>query len=607
MNQIPNITDTKTNWALPDFIEKVNQDILELNHLISQYNDASDKPARLACLQQIYRRKQELENRYSDADVSLCTSYHLEIQHNLFLSLREEFASLGISSLHRAATIDPHAQTGRVVPSTLLDILATMDPDKAIKMLGILAHGKHYDSDALCTLFANNEPGFADYQVFLKNHTITFLGGGNSKNFKVTPKNSSPSFVLKVDNRMGGPKSKEAHLRQHSLKDVLTPIAVERYVTAVVSGKTITRSLLVTAFCDGGDLESHGKAHNCNQARLQSAVHIYQQMAEILTKIADDQCGFSDMKNSNWLVESNGTVRIADTKSLVSIEDDGQLNKAKNWARGYNFIYAKYIQPPECILPAFSADKMHCMMLGKNLYHYLTGCSLSYLYNCQDGANYDFSSQVFCSREGIELTLLIKSMINPAPVKRISTGQAMLKLQEIQLLTEPAYCKRILAAIKKASFNNDKEMEAYCIQMTDEINKASTLADFARIRKNLDAIHNDPAMQTIKAIIHSFRENEAWYTIGMSAKAELINAAIVNVPLAERCHVMTGQSVPAKMVRMALASHRHFGKRGDVYLNEATGEVDEKRAARSFTFFKAAMASVQSVNADDPKPPLSML
>lgn len=600
MRHIPQITDT--NYNLNKFLGQVNTDINALNVLITEYNRVTDKPGQIAALQAIYRRKQQMENKYSDTFISACANYQTEIHQNLFQALKKQFASLGINTLHNIAKLDATGKTNLVsAPDTLPEIIANMAPHKAKALLEILAAGASYNSIALKNLYASAEPGFADYQKFLAKNTIEFLGGGNSKNFKIIPKDASEPFVLKVDNRMSLPKGAEAHLREHSLNDVLTPIAVERQVTCTVNGQTITRSLLVTAFCSGGDLQKHSEKSVDTQTRLTSAISIYTQMSDILSRITRDGCGFPDMKNSNWLIEQDGTVRIADTKGLGFIESDGRLDKQKNLDRGYGFLATKYINPPEFDTHnVFSADKMHAIMLGKNLYHYLTQCPVTDLHQKHNGANYNFNYPVFKTPEGAQLASLIKGLIKANPADRMSPSEALVTLQGLQAKAQTEECRTILMDIRNNADSKDLILRKFCREMEEKINKAGTKDELAIVKKELDAVHKDPAIKSVQGIIQSFRANEAWYTIGMSAKADRISAAMIKVPLAERSKVMTAQTDTAKAVRMALASHRHFGKRGDVYLDKTTGDVDEKRAARSFHFFKDQ--TKQAAVENNPKP-----
>lgn len=806
---------------LRSFLDAINDDVLELNLLINRYNKTHGTPQKITMLQQIYRKKVQIENTYNDTDVTQCADYRNEIQHNLFVELQKQFVSLGVMSMEGVVKQAPVTQNQPVLQAhTLSEILANMSPEKATKMLEVLARA---DASAFEKLYDSNEPGYEEYLIFLKTHAVTFLGGGNSKNFKITPGDGSPPFVLKVDNRMGMSKSAEAHLREHSLKEVFTSVGVERQVTGRIPvkvkhnnqsnlvDKLATRTLLVTEFCSGGDIQSHSKVHGFDEkARLNAALDIYQQMGTILSGITRDGCAFPDMKNSNWLVNDKGLLRLADTKSFVFIEENGDFDYKKNKKRWCRFITSPHMDVPELQYEQFSANNMHAMLLGKNLYQYLTGCKSKYLEKQFDSETYDFSASIFDTSEGRELELLIKNLITPEPagrlaindavsdLRRIATGPAhllafernlkavkgnilppgeqshaffeeqialarladtpdkldslnhkliqtntcllilksfytnangseyalqvnafllareqlilqaetpenfqaikhdlhnivpkiircipvlyamakgscrdypkidafiverkkdlmalktpelfvlyksvlqlmpirlskcdqllkelgndadvqefveqahndlmqartledfdpiMSKLEalielkkqlEKQFAEELKNCEQRLDTLKNATFTNDAQMDTFVEKMTSELTQARTPDELLAISSKLEAIKNDPQTRAVWEIIASFRADDAWYTVGMSAKADRIQAAMLNVPVEERGNIMQGASPEARLVRMALASHRHFWQ-DDTYL-DAKDNANAEQIASSFLLFKS--------------------
>ena len=762
MNRVPKITDL--NSALKIFLVAVNKDIDELNVLMDKYNMTRGKVQQIELLQQIYLRKIQIDNKYSDLYVSACIGYRQEIQQNLFLDIQKQFSGLGISSVENVTKLDSTAKTHVAPPAdTLPEILANMPPDKARKMFEILAEGSHFDIKNFKKLYVSTEVGYDTFQQFLKKNEISYLGGGNSKNFKITPKDGSEPFVLKVDNRMGMPKSAEAHLRAHSLKDVFTPVAGERQVTGniIVDGtyQTVTSTLLVTKFCGNGDIESHSNIHHHDEtARLESALKIHIQQATILKGISRDGCAFPDMKNTNWLVDENGTVRLADTKSFVFVENDGTLDKTKNGERWFGLVRTSYMTPPEFVQDRFSADKMHAILLGKNLYHYMRRCKFGYLDGKSDGQIYDFSAQIFKTPKGKEVEILLKNLIKPNPADRISVNDALLQLRLISAgqfdqlkierarskalafldkmkanvainggladdfirnqtdivnkaisLTElesipkkleyiekcqsslmdihqemegirsdisfktfmgncerriydvmtpeedlktidanlilmqgvmssnvkyiwgtpelemkeflkkqqsnllenvnvaediaeiPQFlknmgggyraCNELLDSIKGDSGENDPKMDDFLQKAKQDLLNVKTPADMNAIKSKLKTIANDPQMKAIKDIIQNFRDNDTWYTVGMGAKADRIEAAMAKVPVEERGNILRSTSEEAKEVRKALASHRHFW-RSDVYLDEKN-EVDVTQAATTFRDFKNRFSAMK--------------
>ena len=67
-----------------------------------------------------------------------------------------------------------------------------------------------------------------------------------------------------------------------------------------------------------------------------------------------------------------------------------------------------------------------------------------------------------------------------------------------------------------------------------------------------------------------------FFSIGMNAKATRIERAMGQVPLEDRKNLLSSNKTQGVME--ALASHRYFGKRGNVYKNEKGG-VDPKKSS----------------------------
>lgn len=466
--------------GLPDdpFISSVNNDIDQLNILIDQYNRTIDPIEQIEALKKVYYFKQQIENKQSDENISKSLDYRNEIQNKLFVRLQNQFKKHGIHSLYQlsVSTTDP-------IPSYSLPvILVNMHPDKLSKLLAILSEGATFDAIEITNLYEHTEPGFDDYQHFLHDNNIEFLGGSNSKNFKVTPKNGSPPFVLKVDNRLGMPKWVDTYLRMHSLKGTLTSIFAERNASCYVHGAVTTRTISITEYIGGGNLESHGKKQHDNPVNhLKYALSIYTQMAIIIMGISRDQCAFPDMKNTNWLMGPNGLIRIADSKSMVPIESDGTLNPIANQKKGLYLSATSFMNPPEIgSSNSFSSDKMHSFMLGKNLYQYLSGCDTLYLHHKDSAAYYDFTAPIFNTYEGQKLQKLIKALIQPNPENRITIAQSIFELEKIQCIT-------LLDEI--SSFNiGEKNVEKtqYVLAQQIQVDSANTIEEIYRIKQSIN-------------------------------------------------------------------------------------------------------------------------
>lgn len=493
MQEIPPIN--APNKACDDqfkiFLRQVNRDILEINKLIRKYNGASDRIKQIKKLQTIYRFKQNVENTYSDQYISMCPDYVKIIHFHLFEDFQKQFASLGITSLYNVTKLNPRSEFFNKKPlATLEELLADMPPVKAITMCAILESGAGFNKLNLINLFQS-------YQNFFhpSNNDIQFLGGNNSKNFKIIPKNGAFPYVLKIENRLTIPRTAEVMLRENNLRHVLTPISVERQVTIGAGRNTVTRTLLITQLCPGSisqDLEKHKSDHS----RYVSALSIYSQMSEILLKILENGCVFTDLKNDNWLLDADGMLMLADTKTFMFTDSDGQVDLKKNMEQWYDLCSTAYMNPPELdmdssldLVSPFDADKAHAYMLGKNLYHYLTRCSWFELIDNHDADIYNFNYSIFKTHYGNALQLLVKGLIKPNPALRMSTKDALNVLNKLQAQNLATDCQRIVNAIQSQAFKG-QNTKIFCKLMREEIRTAVNPSQLQIVRQQLNVESN---------------------------------------------------------------------------------------------------------------------
>ena len=212
-----------TAQMVDKFIKSVNGDIDELNRLIKVYNDTRDKEGKIRALQGVYHYAKTVDSKYQAAYMSFSAGYRATIHQTLYSNVKKEFAKQGIVSLHKVLEINPASPPITPVnKDSFAEIIANMSPEKTSRLLTILAEGAQFDLTDFKRLYSRGEEGYETFQSFLKKHSIQFLGGGNSKNFRITSLADGSEIVLKVDNRLNMPKKVEAHLREHSLKATLT-------------------------------------------------------------------------------------------------------------------------------------------------------------------------------------------------------------------------------------------------------------------------------------------------------------------------------------------------------------------------------------------------
>ncbi len=429
------------------FIRAIMPSIEVINRLIGDYNLERNETEKRQYLSAIYDAMYELNNRCSDDVTAYCVDYVSQIDGRLFEEMKRESEILGIESMHPSSLHNPEHS---FLPGDIFspsEVFANMSPQVISRLGALLADGKSMDVAALQTLYGLDEGGADSFYIFLDEYTVRSVSSGNSKNFILKHIVSQKKYFLKLEDRLGMPKQVEHHLRSNGLEDVFTPILVERKVafTDQKANETVIRRLVVTTVCEGEDLETVSKKQVTNEARTNAAIDVYKQMASVLANIETNGCVFTDMKNSNWLLDESGQIKISDTKGFLFTNKLGQLDvddiAGKNGSYG-NVPNTPYMNPEEMFSrkPRPSAEKLHAYMLGKNLYQYLTGCSASYfLTNSKHRysavkrvSQLSFSSDIFKSEQGHDLARLIQSLMDPIPQKRPSVETAYQELRTIE-------------------------------------------------------------------------------------------------------------------------------------------------------------------------------
>ena len=497
-------------------IDELPNDFAILNGMIDQYNTIRSETTEfglvLEKLREIYQIKQQIECKYPPDLVSNLLGYREAIHVQLFEDLKQEFAYLGINSMHQDKLRAGLVQLEDVFDETVTfsEILANMSPDKVSLLLEIISAGAGYSKDKFIGLYGDEDTKESRaFTNFIMQNSIEFLGGLNSKNFKITHENGN-CCVLKIDNRFNTPKDAEAHLREHSLRDRLTVVHAERQSTYVEHNIPITRSVLVVEYCQNGDLLEHSSQlsldSDSDSRRIRSALNLYGQMAAALKEIQEDGCVFTDMKNTNWLTDNQGRLRIADTKSFMFTNEEGKIDFTTPANRWYsNFLITKYIRPPKLINE--SADKLHAFILGKNLYQYLTKCESSSLNNKYDGQHYDFSASIFHSEQGRQLQQLITKLIKPKASERMGVQDALTFLEAMQVNSykkEHKKCISLLEEIKASSVGvNSVEMDIFVSDMLKKMAETTNEGDLIEIKKIIKEQRNEIALGEVNGAVIS--------------------------------------------------------------------------------------------------------
>ena len=585
MDNINELTSKANPYAdnqsrrMPVFLNEINADIRVIQELIKRYNDSRDGILQQTLLHEIEINYQAIFDKYPANLMAYSADFKTEIEDKLFNALQAEREKLNVSSAH------PDDSLSRIIES--------MPGEKVARLMTILNDGAQFNPDDFYDLYTNAdlEEDYDRFQSFLNHITeIKFLGGVNSKNFQITYPNGD-SQVLKLEYRFGQPAIIETHINNHLPTGVLSPTHVKRQATFTYRDeitarrgikavyRAVNRSLLLTDFCQGGDLKYHGEQIKNPSQKIESALDIYIQMASILTRLTQSQCAFPDMKNTNWLIDDKGLIKIADTKSFLHIDEHGQLDLSIPQNKWSILITTEVLNPPELLAfnrnTLLSADKMHVYMLGKNLFQYLTGCD----YTDLEKTTLPFNKHsIFQTDEGKDLQKLIKYMIEVIPNQRITTDLALIGLQGMQkhrvekekALREDALmvtldlkketCLALLKKIRAHHFGSkDIKMYEFYRRTEQEINKfrdirhqpnIDELETISQRLKSMLEPENLAGITKLKQYLTDFRKSAAYY-LDFNNKYRQIKNAILAIPVEERaCIHQQGTGRSAEMTKL---------------------------------------------------------
>jgi len=317
----------------------------------------------------------------------------------------------------------------------MVDLLNNMGSAEVENFAKILSRGRGalssgsgtLNHEEVYSLTDQSAPALAFRQFWLDND-ISLIKSGNSKNFKIEPKDGiTPPYVLKLE-AWSAPSSINTQL---NASPVLNALLAPVYANVKTKyGNVQVVPLYV------GDLQALAQKAMPDEQRLKRALDIYQQMALSYESFRQAGIGFPDGKNANWLMDEHGKLYMTDTKSLLDAPN-GEITEDLSHYRNY------FMSIPE---PGpYDVDKLHSLHLGKNLYQYLTGCHFTYLSNPIDpipyiasnspkgcnAADYDFSAPIFQTPIGQRLESLIKSMVKLDPQDRLSVADAYQELENL--------------------------------------------------------------------------------------------------------------------------------------------------------------------------------
>ncbi len=398
--------------AVQNFQAGINQAITAINHLIETYTQSTSNGERTRILSQIIRQIQALQQLKPDAKIAA---------HFMTLETVWQQALFNIA-------IEQRRQEALNAPITLSQFIAALTAAEGDALVQILMDPVRESMlQKLRNFHRLGDPRKEAFDVFLDSHVIEKAHAGNAQNFIILNPDTAEYEILKIEllGRYG--TRVETHLRsQPSLSAVFTTNTAERPVTYVhpILHKELTGRLVVTEYCKNRDMASYSTHLGENHEQILAAtVELFTQMADILIQIKAAGCAFTDMKNSNWLVDDQKRLKISDGKSFVPHNAQGEITPDI-----VCYKTAEMCAPELSVTPRphnISTDKMHVYLLAKNMYCFLTGNRGALLYERgqlkQDANEFDFSLPIFATPLGTEFRDLIKTSLKKEPEDRLLT------------------------------------------------------------------------------------------------------------------------------------------------------------------------------------------
>jgi hypothetical protein len=401
-----NLNETASKWYVG-----------QLEKYLKQYARATTVQQKKASLDEMKKVMKKFSNAYRPSDYAYSENYQ-KVNAAMHGFLRDEYQALGISSL----------ADNRQAPNSISEIITNMSQEKANIFTNFLMHGQQDANKKLLGLEnlypASDQSAEAkQFRDFISKHDIKVLSKGNSFNFLVENRVTGQRQVLKIDSGLDVPNRVDDSLRRNpGTKPLINPMHADRQIfTRNTSGAPISRRLSVTNYCRFVDALTYSKEKlKSDEHRLLNADIYFRQMCDAFSNIQNSGRIFLDGKLDNWLIDDDGNLQIADTKSIVYTNENGVYDFTHPKNENTQFLASRGYEPPEWDKnrKKFTSEKSHAFIAGRNLYSFLTGDKLT------ADETLDFDKDVFKTPKGKKYEELIKALTNTVPSERISLQKA---------------------------------------------------------------------------------------------------------------------------------------------------------------------------------------
>ncbi len=601
----------------------------------------------ITALNAINHAIERLELYEIPSNLAKATAFH-GLKQDLISFIKQELHEVGIDSMH----------ADDLPSSPLSELIANMSSQKINQLMAILSQGERteFEMDINGLYDHTDDQAEAErFNTFLTTHHISFLGGGNSKNFKVENTQTGQVQVLKIDNRLDMPRNIEKHLRTNT-EGVLAQNYAERQAEAVINkslGGLESRTVVVTDFFSAGTPKEHADHMFAIGSPYEGAIDIANKMIDTYIKIQEAGCFFPDSKIENWLIDDEGKLIITDTKSFVFIDENSDYSKGIQGNER-----TKILRTPGYMLNDFrstkiNAEQAHAALLGRNIYTYLAGTPPLNPLMVMGGPlsdpplqEDDFPPETFDFELGHQLKELILNLSDPDPSKRMLLTEAKGQLFRMQYsnefdeiqdklneltcgentelvahfiqqkiehcLNEQAEDSKIVIEEMNNFISGSEALQGLAAGESDELMKnyiqecaVTYMAedDPSIIGKIEDVVYNleISANKEVLDIISKFKKNgKSSFDFGSTYKAEQIEKALKDIPIKEREHLESSSHPGIDDLKIAIASKRGLITKKPKINSE--GLINESDAADSFKNMKIKFQKIMKEIRTEEKP-----
>lgn len=277
-------------------------------------------------------------------------------------------------------------------------------------------------------------------QQLLNGFNVTFLGGGNNRNWRAENPETGAQFVIRVE-KADDPNTDYSIVNEIKNDETIKNNLAQDYFyyPARLLGQDKRFgdrdiNVAISEFCPNGDLFNHllrkiernpGQEHSLRSSDTLDAI---EQVAKIASDFNQRNLGYMDIKATNFLKRSTGEVITADVKSVVRTEEDNRVRLSD---------ISTTISPPEYYHgkeSSVNANSYMAYQIGLMAYDLMVSTrehnaqeDLFALLNNRSSLDnnlpLNFDLPVFNTPAGKEIKVFIQTMLEPKPESRLSLEQ----------------------------------------------------------------------------------------------------------------------------------------------------------------------------------------